>query len=104
MHSPSSPDVPAQLLEFRSEIDIIDEKIIALLGRRFRVTAQVGELKAKYNLNSIDSKREEDKLDLIAEQAQLQGLNIDFITNLFQSVFSEVVRNHNLWRDKMEQL
>ena len=77
-----SQQVPDELLALRDEIDRIDNELINLLAERFSVTAKVGQLKAKK------------KLERLRQLASGKSLNSDFILDLFQMVFGEVVKNH----------
>lgn len=92
------PDVPAELLQLRDRIDHIDAEIIAALARRFAVTQQVGQLKARHDLDSVDPVREQEKLQRLRTQAEQHGLNPDFVRVLFQQIFDEVVKNHRQLR------
>jgi chorismate mutase len=90
----ANPDVPQELLQLRDSIDSIDEEIIAALARRFVVTEQVGRLKARHDLESVDPVREQEKLQRLRNQAEQHGINADFVRILFQQIFDEVVKNH----------
>jgi len=91
MHSQQVPD---ELLALRAEIDRIDDEILDLLAQRFEVTAKVGELKARSKLDSVDPAREQEKLERIRALAQSKSLNSEFILDLYQTIFDEVVKNH----------
>jgi len=86
--------VPDELLTLRQEIDRIDDALVDLLSERFKVTARVGELKARNSLDSVDPVREQEKLERLRALAEELGLNTDFVLDLFQTIFSEVVKNH----------
>ena len=90
----SSQKVPDELLALREQIDSIDEDMLDLLARRFKVTARVGELKAEVGLDSMDSVREQEKLERLRSLAQDKSLNSELILDLFQTLFDEVVKNH----------
>ena len=90
----SSQKVPDELLALREQIDSIDEDMLDLLARRFKVTARVGELKAEAGLDSVDSVREQEKLERLRSLAQDKSLNSELILDLFQTLFDEVVKNH----------
>lgn len=89
-----SQQVPDELLALREEIDRIDSELVALLARRFQVTAKVGELKARNHLDSVDPVREQEKLERLRSLAEDQSLNSEFILDMFQTIFDEVVKNH----------
>ena len=86
--------VPDELLELRDSIDAIDDELLAILARRFEVTGKVGRLKAVHGLDSVDPVREQQKLEKLRSRAEALGLNGVFITELFQHLFDEVVKNH----------
>ena len=93
-------NVPEELLELRDSIDSIDEELLVMLSQRFEVTGQVGKLKAKHGLDSVDPVREQQKLENLARKAEALGLNSVFIKQLFQLLFDEVVRNHRSYLKK----
>lgn len=94
-----SRQVPDELLALRSEIDRIDEALLTLLAKRFGVTARVGELKARNGLESVDPTREHEKLERLRALAEENSLNSEFILDLFQTIFDEVVKNHRSYLD-----
>lgn len=98
LQASAKPDLPKELLQLRESIDRIDEEIIAALARRFAVTEQVGQLKAKHDLESVDPVREQEKLQRLRNQAEQHGINADFVRSLFQQIFDEVVKNHRQLR------
>jgi chorismate mutase len=94
------PVVPAELASLRGQIDHIDAELMNILARRFAVTNQVGQLKAKHSLNSVDPVREQEKLQRLRQLAQEKGLNDEFVHSLFQHIFNEVVKNHRGFLNK----
>lgn len=94
MQAETRPTLPEELLQLRDRIDGIDEELLAALVRRFEITHRVGQLKAAHGLDSVDPVREQEKLQRLRDLAAQKGLNIDFVHELFQLVFSEVVKNH----------
>ncbi len=95
-----SQQVPDELLNLRTQIDRIDEEMLNLLAERFGVTAKVGELKAKNGLESVDPVREQEKLERLRSLAEARSLNSEFILDLFQTIFDEVVKNHRAYLEK----
>ena len=94
-----SEQVPAELLEARNKIDQIDHQLVELLAARFQLTLKVGLLKADQGLAAFDESREAQKLDELRELCQEQGLDSEFITELFKRIMEEVVKNHNKLKD-----
>ncbi len=95
-----SQQLPDELLTMRTQIDRIDEEMLNLLAERFAVTAKVGELKAKSGLDSVDPVREHEKLERLRALADARSLNSEFILDMFQTIFDEVVKNHRSYLDR----
>ncbi|MCY4265748.1 MAG: chorismate mutase [Gammaproteobacteria bacterium] len=95
--------VPAELLAVREKIDAIDMQLIELLSARFKLTHQVGILKAAQDLSAFDEQREADKLSRLQELCQAQRLNPELVTELFSRIMQEVVSNHEKLRQSKSQ-
>lgn len=48
-----------QIKKLRNEIDILDNKIMELLDTRYKISKQIGEVKATQNIQVLDSNRED---------------------------------------------
>jgi len=95
--TPQSP--PAELLAAREQIDIIDRKLVELLGKRFESTHQVGLLKASQALEPVDATREAEKLSELSALCEQYNLNPALVTELFSKIMAEVVKNHRQLRE-----
>lgn len=60
-----------EIEHLRENIDEIDDEIVRLLARRFRITEKVGQLKAAAGFAALDAAREERQL------ARMSGLAVD---------------------------
>lgn len=60
-----------EIEHLRENIDEIDDEIVRLLARRFRITEKVGQLKAVAGFAALDAAREERQL------ARMSGLAVD---------------------------
>jgi len=89
---------PEELLAVRAEIDAIDRDLVALLGRRFEFTHQVGVLKASKSLDAVDATRESEKLAELRTLCEKHKLNPELVTELFSKIMEEVVKNHRQLR------
>lgn len=95
----TSQSPPEELLAARAEIDAIDRDLIALLGKRFDLTHQVGLLKASKALDAVDATRESEKLAELSALCEKHDLNPALVTELFSMIMEEVVKNHRQLRD-----
>ena len=92
--------IPGELIEIRNRIDEIDQGIIELLHERFKVTHEVGLLKAKRALHSQDVRREEQKLEALGALSESHKLEPTLVRELFRRIMEEVVRNHERIKTK----
>lgn len=88
----------AELAALRAQIDAVDEQWIALLGRRFQLTDQVGRLKAAHRLDAADPTREQNQMERIRELAAAAGVAPTLAEQLLRRVIDAVVDNHRAIR------
>jgi len=86
--------VQPTLESLRAEVDEVDARIVDLLALRFRITSEIGRLKAAQSLEPVDREREARQEARFREMAQRNGLNPDLVVNLFRGIIDEVVSNH----------
>lgn len=84
----------SDLAEWREQLDTIDAKIIRLLADRFRVTAKIGDHKARHDLPVRDYDREASLLARIERLAIDQGVDPSLANNLMQLIIEQTAKNH----------
>ncbi|MDR0945353.1 MAG: chorismate mutase [Bifidobacteriaceae bacterium] len=84
----------ARLAELRGAIDDLDAQLVRVLAERFRTTAQVGRLKADWDLPARDAAREAEQTARLKRLAADSGLDPDFTERLFRVIVDQVVENH----------
>ena len=89
-----SPEVAAQLATLRKSIDNLDDALIRVLAERFRLTQQVGELKAEHQLPPSDPNREANQISRLRALAADANLDPDFAEKWFHFVVQEVIQHH----------
>lgn len=94
--SEGSVAVPAELLRLRDSIDNFDTAIICLLAERFKITQEVGYLKAKLQLPPADPAREARQKDRLKQLALQSHLDPVFAEKLITFIMEEVVRHHEI--------
>lgn len=80
--------------DLRTEIDGIDEKIVALLQQRFEITRKVGEHKAENSMPAIDPSREEEQFRRAELLADEYGLDRDMLKKILRIIIDKVVEDH----------
>lgn len=91
-----------RLVDLRTQLDVIDEELIRILAKRFQVTHEIGLYKLEQKLQARDPSREDSKLQDIARQARLLGLEPDFAQSMMKLVMAEVVKNHKSLHDRKD--
>src|SRR5512133_3087752 len=92
--SAMSDPVAEELLRLRMSIDNMDAALVHLLAERFKVTQQVGELKAQHGLPPADPDREARQIARLRSLAVDARLDPEFAEKFLTFVVAEVVRHH----------
>ena len=87
-------DVTAELARLRASIDNMDAALVHLLAERFKITQQVGELKAANGLPPADPAREAQQIARLRALAEEARLDPEFAEKFLGFVVAEVVRHH----------
>jgi chorismate mutase len=86
--------VAEELLRLRMSIDNMDAALVHLLAERFKITQQVGELKAAHGLPPADPRREAQQIERLRALAEEARLDPEFAEKFLNFVVAEVVRHH----------
>lgn len=89
---------PADLSALRAGIDQVDERLVVLLAERFRLTRQIGRIKAEQDIASVDPAREKAQIARIRQLAGDAGLNEDLAETVLRTVIGQVVAEHEEMR------
>ncbi|QDO92823.1 3-deoxy-7-phosphoheptulonate synthase [Formosa sediminum] len=91
--SDSEADYNDALNNLRAKIDVIDNQIIELLGKRMVVADSIGTLKRQKNVSVLQSKRWNEILGKMVLEGQDHGLSEEFILKMFKAIHQESI-NH----------
>ena len=83
-----------ELRRLRDSIDNMDAALVHLLAERFKITQQVGVLKAEHGLPPADPDREAQQIARLRELATEAKLDPEFAEKFLGFVVAEVVRHH----------
>ncbi|WP_036897555.1 chorismate mutase [Propionibacterium sp. oral taxon 192] len=86
--------IPEELARMRGSIDNLDAAIIHIMAERFKITQQVGHLKAACGLPPADPGREAQQIERLRCLADEAELDPEFAEKLLNFIVSEVVRHH----------
>ncbi|MFV0453206.1 MAG: chorismate mutase [Propioniciclava sp.] len=87
-------DIPEELTALRASIDNLDTALVCLLAERFKVTQEVGVLKATSGLPPADPDRERRQIERLRTLADSTGLDPEFAEKFLTFIVTEVVRHH----------
>ncbi|WP_455481921.1 chorismate mutase [Bartonella sp. B35(2025)] len=85
-----------ELTRLRISIDNFDAALIHILAERFRCTKEIGRLKARYDLPTVDPLREKYQAARLRQLAIDSHLDSDFAERFLKFIIKEVVRNHEI--------
>ena len=86
-------DYNKKLDVLRAQIDVVDNQIIELLGKRMKAADGIGELKKQKNVAVLQSKRWNEILGRMVLEGQEHGLSEEFILKMFKAIHQESI-NH----------
>ncbi|MGB3606330.1 chorismate mutase [Psychroserpens sp.] len=81
------------LNHLRAQIDVVDNQIIDLLGKRMKAADGIGALKKQKNVAVLQSKRWNEILGKMVLDGDEKGLSEEFILRLFKAIHQESI-NH----------
>jgi chorismate mutase len=84
----------AELRRLRGSIDNMDSMLIHLLAERFKITQQVGRLKARAELPPADPHREAEQIRRLRALAVESELDPELAEKFITFIVREVVRHH----------
>lgn len=76
----------------RAQIDEIDNTLMDLLAKRFRVCREIGTFKKEHNMMVLQTGRYNEILEKRGAQASLCGMDAEFAVQVFELIHEESVR------------
>ena len=83
---------PTELKLLRQQIDIIDKQLMDCLTQRFNISRQIAQVKKENNMAVFQPKRWEEVLERKLTLAREQGLNPEFIKEIYEKIHAESVK------------
>ncbi|HIG22486.1 chorismate mutase [Henriciella sp.] len=90
------------LERLRASIDNMDAILLHTLAERFKLTQQVGVLKAQNDMPPADKAREARQIERLQRLASESGLDPAFAEKFLNFIVAEVIRHHEKIRGGQE--
>jgi len=81
------------LENLRAQINVVDDQLIDLLGKRMIVADKIGELKKEQNVAVLQSRRWNEILGNMVLEGSSKGLSEEFVLKMFKAIHQESI-NH----------
>ncbi|MEJ1222575.1 bifunctional 3-deoxy-7-phosphoheptulonate synthase/chorismate mutase type II [Sediminicola sp. 1XM1-17] len=89
----SEEDYTKDLSNLRAQIDVIDNQLLDILGKRMKTSDSIGALKKKRNVAVLQSTRWNEILGKMILEGETRGLSEEFILKMFKAIHQESI-NH----------
>ena len=80
-----------ELYSLRTQIDIIDHSILDSLGKRMKISEDIGGLKKTKNVAVLQNKRWNEILDKMIDEGNSKGLTREFISRIYKAIHQESI-------------
>jgi len=81
----------SKLANLRSKIDEFDAKLLDVIGKRMKVTEDIGALKKEKNVAVLQNKRWNEILEKMVNEGSQKGLSEEFIIQFFKAIHQESI-------------
>ena len=89
----SEAEYNTKLSNLRAQIDVLDNQIIEILGKRMKISDDIGELKKQKNVAVLQSNRWNQILGAMILEGESKGLSEEFVLRMFKAIHQESI-NH----------
>ena len=79
----------------RSQIDLIDDDLIKLLGERMKVAEEIGLVKREKGITILQTNRWEEIIEKGSSNGELQGLSRNFMIRYLNAIHQESIEHQN---------
>ncbi|NND64232.1 MAG: bifunctional 3-deoxy-7-phosphoheptulonate synthase/chorismate mutase type II [Flavobacteriaceae bacterium] len=80
----------------RTKIDVIDHQLIEMLGKRMKISDDIGRLKKANNVAVLQTKRWNEILGKMILQGEDQNLSEEFILKVFKAIHQESINHQEI--------
>jgi len=84
-----------KLSNYRAKIDMIDNDLVEILGKRMNLSDKIGKLKKDKNVAVLQSKRWNEILGKMILEGKDNGLSEEFVLQIFKAIHQESINHQN---------
>ncbi|MBC6399666.1 MAG: bifunctional 3-deoxy-7-phosphoheptulonate synthase/chorismate mutase type II [Ekhidna sp.] len=94
---PSVPDAELneKLNRLRRQIDMVDDELIELLGKRMKIAEDIGEVKKEKGVTILQTNRWEEIIEKTSAKGNMQGLSERFMIRYLNAIHQESIDHQN---------
>mgnify|MGYP005995800397 FL=1 len=89
----TAPEYRESLENLRAQINVVDDQLIELLGKRMLVADKIGQLKKDENVAVLQSRRWNEILGNMVLEGNSRGLSEEFVLKMFKAIHQESINN-----------
>lgn len=86
-----SEEYQKNLQKLRNKINVLDDKIIEVLGERMQIASKIGALKKEQNVAVLQNSRWNEILDKMVTKAKTSELSENFVVHIFKAIHEESI-------------
>ncbi|MEM6816293.1 MAG: chorismate mutase [Bacteroidota bacterium] len=84
-----------KLTRLRRQIDMVDDELLELLGKRMKIAEDIGEVKKEKGVTILQTNRWEEIITKASKKGALQGLSERFMVRYLNAVHQESIDHQN---------
>lgn len=85
-----------KLATARTKIDVVDHQLIEMLGKRMKISDEIGKLKKDNNVAILQTKRWNEILGKMILQGEEHNLSEEFILRVFKAIHQESIHHQEM--------
>ncbi|MGB0896109.1 MAG: chorismate mutase [Flavobacteriaceae bacterium] len=98
----ASEDYLFELNKLRAKIDVLDDKLLGLLGNRMKVSDSIGSLKKINNVSILQTARWNEILGKMILQGEDKNLSEEFILKIYKAIHQESISHQKKIINKID--
>ena len=88
-------ELSEKLKQLRRQIDMVDDELLELLGKRMKIAEDIGEVKKEKGVTILQTSRWEEIIEKASAKGELQGLSKKFMIRYLNAVHQESIDHQN---------